>query len=68
MEILKTYQIKLIDNGPKSLSHVWLLNSMRCEWMDLKKLNVSETSANGISSFNDPWEALNLFAYCLLFC
>ena len=39
---LKPYQIKLIDDGPKSQSQAWLLNSMWCEWMDLKSKNVSE--------------------------
>tara|TARA_B100000214_G_C23716282_1_gene512165 strand:+ start:52 stop:249 length:198 start_codon:yes stop_codon:yes gene_type:complete len=50
---LKPYQIKLIDNGPKSQSQVWLLNSMWCEWIDLKRIKCSE-----ISSWSDPWERL----------
>ena len=54
---LKPYQIELIDNGPKSLSQAWLLNSMWCEWMDLKKINVSKISTNVVSSCNDPWLA-----------
>ena len=54
---LKPYQIRLIDEGPKSQSQAWLLNSMWCEWMDLKKRNVSETSAKEISLWTDPWEA-----------
>ena len=41
---LKPYQIKLIDDGPKSQSQAWLLNSMWCEWMDLKTINLSEIS------------------------
>ena len=45
---LKPYQIRLIEEGPKSQSQAWLLNSMWCEWMDLKKSNVSETSAKEI--------------------
>ena len=56
MERFKTYQIRLIDEGPKSQSQVWLLKSMWCEWMDLKKRNVSETSAKDISLWTDPWE------------
>ena len=39
---LKPYQIKLIENGPKSQSQAWLLNSMWCEWMDLKRTTVSD--------------------------
>ncbi|WP_269605256.1 hypothetical protein [Prochlorococcus marinus] len=41
---------------PKSQSQAWLLNSMWCEWLDLKKINVSELSVNDISSLNDPWK------------
>tara|TARA_B100000214_G_scaffold375150_1_gene360332 strand:+ start:676 stop:885 length:210 start_codon:yes stop_codon:yes gene_type:complete len=53
---LKPYQIKLIDDGPKSQSQAWLLNSMWCEWMDLKKINMPEISTNKFNSLNDPWE------------
>tara|TARA_Y100000766_G_C18344115_1_gene336301 strand:- start:124 stop:333 length:210 start_codon:yes stop_codon:yes gene_type:complete len=53
---LKPYQIKLIDDGPKSQSQAWLLNSMWCEWMDLKRINVSETFSNDNSSWADPWQ------------
>tara|TARA_B100000700_G_scaffold308508_1_gene386319 strand:- start:6689 stop:6928 length:240 start_codon:yes stop_codon:yes gene_type:complete len=34
---LKPYQIKLIDDEPKSQSQAWLFNSMWCDWMDLSK-------------------------------
>tara|TARA_Y100001968_G_C18859820_1_gene482065 strand:+ start:205 stop:417 length:213 start_codon:yes stop_codon:yes gene_type:complete len=54
---LKPYQIRLIDDGPKSQSQAWLLNSMWCEWLDLKKTSVSEIPANDNTSWNDPWEA-----------
>ena len=53
---LKPYQIKLIDDGPKSQSQAWLLNSMWCEWMEMKRINLSEISTNDITSSNDPWE------------
>tara|TARA_Y100001968_G_scaffold63756_1_gene54544 strand:+ start:891 stop:1100 length:210 start_codon:yes stop_codon:yes gene_type:complete len=53
---LKPYQIKLIDDGPKSQSQAWLFNSMWCEWMDMKRKNVSQISTNDISSWTDPWE------------
>ncbi len=39
---LKPYQIKLIDHGPKSQSQARFLNSMWSEWMDLRKINLSE--------------------------
>ena len=54
---LKPYQIRLIDDGPKSQSQAWLLNSMWCEWLDLKDRYVSKNSEEGISSWTDPWEA-----------
>ena len=53
---LKSYQIRLIDDGPKSQSQAWLLNSMWCEWMDLKRIKLSEIATNDISSWTDPWE------------
>ena len=52
---LKSYQIKLIEDGPKSQSQAWLLNSMWCEWVDLKKRNESKISSRVYSSLNDPW-------------
>ena len=53
---LKPYQIKLIDDGPNSQSQAWLLNSMWCEWMDLKDTNIGENSTSDSSSWVDPWE------------
>tara|TARA_Y100001968_G_scaffold163589_1_gene149669 strand:- start:331 stop:540 length:210 start_codon:yes stop_codon:yes gene_type:complete len=53
---LKPYQIKLIDDGPKSQSQAWLFNSMWCEWNDLKRINVPEISKKAISVSTDPWE------------
>ena len=39
---LKPYQIRLIDDGPKSQSQARLMNSMWCgEWLDLKDRNYS---------------------------
>ncbi|WP_413390207.1 hypothetical protein [Prochlorococcus marinus] len=54
---LKPYQIRLNDDGPKSQSQAWLLNSMWCESLDLKDRDVSKNSEGGISSWTDPWEA-----------
>ena len=53
---LKPYQIKLIDDGPISQSQARLLNSMWCEWMDLKSRNKSRISEKDISTWTDPWE------------
>ena len=55
-KILKPYQIRLIDDGPKSQSQAWLLNSMWSEWMDLKREGVSEFVEKDISTWTDPWE------------
>ena len=54
---LKPYQTKLIDDGPKSQSQAWLLNSMWCEWMDMKRVNMHETSEKDSYSLTDPWES-----------
>ena len=55
---LKPYQIKLIDDGPKSQSQAWLLNSMWCEWMDLKKINEHDIpDVNDSSFWIDPWDS-----------
>tara|TARA_B100000700_G_C14789044_1_gene734932 strand:- start:365 stop:580 length:216 start_codon:yes stop_codon:yes gene_type:complete len=53
---LKPYQIKLIDDGPKSQSQAWLLNSMWCEWIDLKNNNQNGNSGKTKKSLIDPWE------------
>ena len=47
----KPYQIKLIDDGPKSQSQAWLLNAMWCEWMDMKRKNEDDISPKDISSW-----------------
>ena len=54
---LKPYQIRLIDDGPKSQSQAWLLNSMWSEWMELQSRNGYEISEKDISSWTDSWEA-----------
>ena len=53
---LKPYQIKLIDDGPKSQSQAWLLNSMWSEWMDLKKIHMTDLPKKDIFSWTDPWD------------
>ena len=53
---LKAYQIKLIDDGPQSQSQAWLLNSMWCDWMDLKKINLSEIPKKDNTLWCDPWD------------
>tara|TARA_Y100001968_G_C19029170_1_gene558964 strand:+ start:241 stop:456 length:216 start_codon:yes stop_codon:yes gene_type:complete len=55
---LKPYQVKLIDEGPISQSQAWLLNSMWCEWEDLRKTMDNKLKLSGINNYssNDPWE------------
>ena len=53
---LKPYQIKLIDDGPKSQSQAWLYNSMWCEWKDLTKTNKSDFPKKTKSSGVDYWD------------
>ncbi len=54
---LKPYEIRLIDEGPNSQSQAWLLNSMWCEWLDLKRRKLYEISEKDNSLWSDPWEA-----------
>ena len=53
---LKPYEIKLIDDGPKSQSQAWLLNSMWCEWIELKRINSFDITNKDNLSSNDPWD------------
>ncbi len=52
---LKPYQIKLIDEFPKTQSQACLLYSMWREWMNIKKLNLSENT-DVSNSWIDPWD------------
>ncbi len=54
-KFLEPYQVKLLDDGPKSLSQSWLVNSMWCEWMDMKKIKDTELPPIEISPEEDPW-------------
>ena len=51
---LKSFQIKLLEEGANSQSQAWLLNSMWCEWKDIKKVKETELSQNN-ESIKDPW-------------
>ena len=51
---LQPYQIKLLDDGAKSQSQAWLVNSMWCDWKDIKK--IKDTELPTLKSFeDDPW-------------
>ncbi len=56
---LNPSQIKLLDDGPNTLSQTWLLSSMWCEWKEIKKLKDTELphlKDKQITSINeDPW-------------
>ena len=53
---LKPFQLKLLDEGAKSQSQAWLLNSMWCDWQQIKKFK--ETNLPSIKTpmqLLDPW-------------
>ena len=55
---LEPYQIELLENGAKSQSQAWLINSMWCDWRDIKK--VKDTELPTIKYLDeDPWGAQN---------
>ncbi len=53
---LKPFQIHLLDEGAQSLSQAWLLNTMWCDWKEIKKSKETELPAIKSSWANDPWE------------
>ncbi len=54
---LKPFQVQLLDEGPKSQSQAWLLNSMWCEWNKLKKQYDKKNISSIMKShaYKDPW-------------
>tara|TARA_Y100001968_G_C19376267_1_gene727824 strand:+ start:818 stop:1030 length:213 start_codon:yes stop_codon:yes gene_type:complete len=55
-KLLKPFQLKILEDGPKTLSQTWLVNQMWCEWRDIKK--IKEAKLPSLQSLNseDPWE------------
>ena len=53
---LKQFQIKLLDDGPETLSQSWLLNQMWCEWQDMRSNKESKLTSTNHSSLKDPWD------------
>ena len=53
---LKPYQIELLENGAESASQQWLINSMWCEWKEIKKIRVVNPSVASVKLSPDPWE------------
>ena len=59
---LKSFQIKLLEDGATSQNQQWLINDMWCEWKALaikKKLNKISRSTFLIE---DPWEEKESFS------
>ena len=59
MKVLQPFQIKLLDEGAKSLSQTWLLNEMWCDWKDIKLIEIEKDSLMMISNTEwtkDPWD------------
>ena len=52
---LKPFQIKMLDEGAQSLSQTWLINSMWCEWRDIKQIKETELPNVKASFEEDPW-------------
>ena len=52
---LKPFQVKLLDEGAKTLSQAWLINSMWSDWHEIKR--IKETSLPKIKTqiALDPW-------------
>ena len=55
-KLLKDFQIKLLDEGPKTLSQTWLVNQMWCDWRDIKKIKEAKLPALNTTPNIDPWE------------
>ncbi len=59
---LKSFQIQLLEEGAQSHSQAWLLNSMWCDWKELKKLKDTDLPALEAQTsslvIRDPWEEL----------
>ena len=53
---LKPFQIKLLDEGAKTLSQSWLLNEMWCDWKALRRLKDIELAPLKAPLSKDPWE------------
>ncbi len=59
---LKPFQVKLLDEGAQSLSQTWLLNSMWCDWKDIKRLKeaeLTEFKPTHIEYSHDLWRDLD---------
>ena len=39
---LKSFQIRLLEEGAQSQSQAWLINAMWCEWKEMKQLKETD--------------------------
>ncbi len=53
---LKSFQIKLLEDGAQSQNQQWLINDMWCEWKDLAIKRELNKIANPTFIADDPWE------------
>ncbi len=55
---LNPAQLKLLEEGPQSLSQSWLINSMWCEWKDIKKVKdtILPNIKKSLPISKDPWD------------
>ena len=52
---LKPFQIKLIDQGPKSQNQAFMLNDMWCEWRKIAVKRKIHEIAGKAMAIDDPW-------------
>ena len=55
-KVLKPFQLKLLNEGAKNQSQAWLINSMWCDWKDMKKLKENAVPKINSNLPKDPWE------------
>jgi len=53
---LKSFQIKLLENGAQSQNQQWLINDMWCEWKALAVKRKLNQIAGATFLIEDPWE------------
>ncbi len=53
---LKSFQIKLLEDGAKSQNQQWLINDMWCEWKALAIKRKLNNISGSTFLIEDPWE------------
>ena len=52
---LKPFQVKLLEEGPTTLSQAWLINSMWSDWQEIKKIKETTLPRIKRQPAFDPW-------------